>query len=90
MKTLLVDEQIINVSKKSSSGSIFLDYQKGILDLLKYLKRKKVIKIPKNLKNIIVELPPKNQKADMSCNAAMALAKINNSSPLEIAKVLKK
>ena len=70
--------------------NLFLDYQKSIFNLLKYLERKKVIKIPENLKNITVELPPKNQKADMSCNAAMVLAKINNSTPLEIAKVLKK
>ena len=35
-------------------------------------------------------MPPKNQKADISCNAAMILAKANNNSSLKIAEILKK
>ena len=70
--------------------NLFLDYQKKIFSSLKDLEKKKVIQIPLKLKSFAVELPPKNQKADISCNAAMILAKINNSSPLKLAEVLKK
>ena len=70
--------------------NLFLDYQKKIFNSLKDLEKKKVIQIPLKLKSFAVELPPKNQKADISCNAAMILAKINNSSPLKLAEVLKK
>ena len=47
---------------------------------------KKKIKIPKKLKSFAIELPPKNQKADISCNAAMVLAKLNNTTPLNYGK----
>ena len=70
--------------------NLFLDYQKKIFSSLKDLEKKKVIQIPLKLKSFTVELPPKNKKADISCNAAMILAKINNSSPLKLAEVLKK
>ena len=70
--------------------NLFLDYQKKIFKNLKSLEKKKIIKIPKKLKSITVELPPKNQEADISCNAAMILAKDNDSSPDKLAEVLKK
>ena len=70
--------------------NLFLDYQIKIFKSLKILEKKRVIKISPNLKNFTVELPPKNQKADISCNAAMILAKINNSSPNKLAVLLKK
>ena len=70
--------------------NLFLDYQKKILKSLKSLEKKKVINIPKIVKNLTVELPPKNQKADISCNVALILAKINNTSPYELAKIIKK
>ena len=54
--------------------NLFLDYQIKFLDYLRILKRKKIIDLPDNLKGVIVELPPKGHKADMSCNAAMILA----------------
>ncbi len=68
--------------------NLFLDYQKKIFNSLKKLERKKLIEIPSNLKHFTVELPPKNQKADISCNAAMILAKVNNSSPIKLAEIL--
>ena len=40
--------------------------------------------------NFTVELPPKNQRADISCNAAMILAKANNNSSIKLAEILKK
>ena len=67
-----------------------LDYQVKIFKSLKSLERKKIIQIPLKLKNFTVELPPQSQKADISCNAAMILAKINNNSPLKLAEILKK
>ena len=70
--------------------NLFLDYQKKIFNSLKSLEKKKIIKIPPSIKNFTVELPPKNQKADISCNAAMILAKVNNSSPAKLAEILKK
>ena len=63
--------------------NLFLDYQRKIFKSLKILEKKKVIQIPSNLKSFTVELPPKNQKADVSCNAAMVLAKANNNSSLK-------
>ena len=70
--------------------NLLLDYQKKVFRCLKTLEGKKIILIPSKIKSFSVELPPKNQKADMSCNAAMVLSKANNISPLELAKILKK
>jgi len=68
--------------------NLFLDYQKKIFNNLKNLGKKKLIQIPSQL-NLTVELPPKNQNADISCNAAMILAKINNNHQLNWLKFLK-
>ena len=70
--------------------NLFLDYQKKILIVLKKLEKRKMLKIPSNIQNITVEIPPKNQDGDLSCNAALILSKINNKKPLEIAEILKK
>jgi len=70
--------------------NLLLDYQKKIFNNLKILEKKKLIQIPSHLKSFTVELPPKSQKADISCNAAMILAKVNNSSPIKLAEILKK
>ena len=60
------------------------------MDYLKSLEKKKIIDLPDNLKSLIVELPPKEHKADMSCNVAMILAKFNQKTPLDLANILKK
>ena len=65
-------------------------YQEKIFSCLKNLEKKKLIQISSELKKISVELPPKNHKADISCNAAMILAKFNNVPPIELGKILKK
>ena len=70
--------------------NLFLDYQKKIFSSLKDLEKKKVIQIPLKLKSFSVELPPKNQKASISCNVALILAKVNNTSPINLAEILKK
>jgi len=70
--------------------NLFSDYKKKIFKSLKNLEKKKIIIIPSEIKSFSVELPPKNQNADISSNAAMVLAKSNNSSPIKIAEILKK
>ena len=70
--------------------NLFLDYQKKIFEYLKLLEKENIINIPSNIKGITAELPPKNQNADMSCNASMILAKFNKTSPLKLAETIKK
>ena len=70
--------------------NLFLDYQKKIYIVLKKLDKKKILKIPPNIQNITIDLPPKNQEGDLSCNAALILSKINNKKPIEIAELLKR
>ena len=70
--------------------NIFLYYQERIISTLKDLEKKKIIKIPTKFKGFSVELPPKNTKAAISCNAALILAKHNNISTLDLATILKK
>ncbi len=70
--------------------NLFSSYQKKIFNSLKILENNKIILIPSKLKTFTVELPPKNQKADISCNAAMILANVNNTSPIKLAEILKK
>ena len=63
--------------------NLFSDYQKKIFSNLKILNKKKIIQVPSELKGLVIELPPKNERADISCNAAMILAKFNNKPPLK-------
>ncbi len=70
--------------------NLFFEYQEKIFKFLKILEKKKIIKIPSHIKGINIELPPHNQKADISCNASMVLAKANNLKPDEFAEILKK
>ena len=69
--------------------NLFSDYQSKIFVNLKKLEKKNLLKIPNQLKSFTIELPPKNQKADISCNVAMVLAKVNNTSPIQLAEILK-
>ena len=69
--------------------NLFADYQKKIFKSLKYLEKKNKIKVPSFLKNLTIELPPKNQDGDISCNAAMLLSKSNNISSVELAKIIR-
>ena len=69
--------------------NLFLEYQNKIFKCLKDLEKRGKIKIPPGIKSFNVELPPKDQKADMSCNAAMVLAKVNRNSPTFIANIIK-
>jgi len=69
--------------------NLFLDYNKKILNSIKNLKKKKKIVDVSNLKNLSLELPPRNQRADMSCNAALILAKRNKIPSTKLAEILK-
>ena len=69
--------------------NLFSEYQKKIINLLKELEKKKLLIIPSDL-YFTIDTPPKDHKADISCNVAMILAKINKSSPKKIAEILKK
>ncbi len=65
------------------------EYHKKFEFFLKDLEKKKKIKLPRNLRNLKVELPPKDQKGDFACNAAMILSKSNNTNPLTLAHLIK-
>ena len=70
--------------------NLLSDYQKKICAFLKKLDNKKIISIPNKLQGLTVELPPKNNHADISCNAALILSKINHKEPIILAEILKK
>ena len=69
--------------------NLFLEYQKKIFKSLKNLEDQKLIEIPSHFKSFTVEPPPKNQDADISCNAAMILSKANKLQPIRLAEVIK-
>jgi arginyl-tRNA synthetase len=69
--------------------NLFTEYQQLIQNCLIKIQKDNKIDLPENLKGLTVELPPKNQTADISCNAAMILAKSNNKTPENIAIILK-
>ncbi len=70
--------------------NLFIDYKNQFLSTLKRMKEKKLIDYPKDFLNISVELPPKDQQADISTNIAFILSKYNKINPVDIANILKK
>jgi len=70
--------------------NLLSDYQKKIYVFLKKLNNKKIISMPSNLQGLTIELPPKDNKADISCNAALILSKTNQKEPIILAEILKK
>ena len=64
---------------------IYLDkIKKIILDQYK----NGLLKVPKNLNSINVDIPPKQFDCDISTNVAMVLSKLNQKSPIDIANQL--
>ena len=57
-------------------------------EILKSENKNSNLKIPENLDAINVGLPPRNFDCDISTNLSMILSKVNNKSPLELAKNL--
>ena len=70
--------------------NIFRLYSKKIRDNITALDKDGVIKTPKDLSSINVDVPPENIQSDISTNAAMVLSKINSKSPLVMAEIIKK
>ena len=70
--------------------NLFIDYQEKITNFLKDLMQVGAISLPTQIPKVTVELPPKGVDADISCNVAMLLAKYNNMSPFDLAKIIKK
>ena len=70
--------------------NIFKLYSKKIRDNITALDKDGVIKTPKDLSSINVDVPPENIQSDISTNAAMVLSKINSKSPLVVAEIIKK
>jgi len=68
--------------------NLFSEYQNKIMNFLKDLKEKEVLNFPNDIKGLTVEPPPKNQTADISCNAAMILSKYNDIKIQKIALIL--
>ena len=53
------------------------------------LRKKQIIDFPDDIKNLTVEISPKEQSSDMSCNVALLLSKYNNKTPIDLADKLK-
>ena len=70
--------------------NLLLEYQNKFLNFLKKLKNDKIIYFPDSIKELTVELTPKNKNADISSNMAMILVKFNDKTSIEIANILKK
>ena len=68
--------------------NIFSIYLEKIKKFLIDLDKDKKIKLPDNLNKLTIELPPKDQQGDISCNAALVLSKANNKKPKDIATLL--
>ena len=69
--------------------NLFFDYNKKISSFLENLEKKNILKSSGAISSLTVELPPKGLKGDLSCNAAMILAKLNKKSPFDIAEILR-
>jgi len=70
--------------------NIFLYYEEKFLKCIVDLEKSKKILLPKDFKKIVVEIPPIQYHADVSCNAALLLAKFNKTSPIKLGEILKK
>ena len=68
--------------------NIFEIYLKKIKDLIIGLSKEELIQIPKDLSSINVDIPPEQFDSDISTNVAMVLSKLNQTNPLELAKII--
>ena len=68
--------------------NIFEIYLKKIKDLIIGLSKEELIQIPKDLNSINVDIPPEQFDSDISTNVAMVLSKLNQTNPLELAKII--
>jgi arginyl-tRNA synthetase len=70
--------------------NIFDIYLNKIINIIKTLNNKGLIKLPDNLDGINVDIPPQNFNCDISSNVSMVLSKINKRSAIDIADQLVK
>ena len=70
--------------------NLFLEYQIKFINILKKLEKNKLIFLPPNINSLVVEAPPKQYVADMSCNAVMLISKFNEKSPNDLGQILKR
>ena len=70
--------------------NIFENYKETISKLLKELSDKGHLIIPDDLSIINVDIPPAKFDGDISSNVAMVIAKKNQKSPLDLAKIITK
>jgi len=68
--------------------NIFEIYRDQIINLLKSLNSKNLLKIPVNLNSVNVDIPPAKYDGDISSNVAMVLSKVNQKQPKEIANLI--
>ena len=70
--------------------NIFENYKETISKLLKELSDKGHLIIPDDLSIINLDIPPAKFDGDISSNVAMVIAKKNQKSPLDLAKIITK
>ena len=70
--------------------NIFFDYKIKLNIFFKSLEKNNIIKLPHNFNNFSVEIPKIKTHGDLSTNAPMIFAKINNLNPIELAANIKK
>jgi len=68
--------------------NIFDNYLAKIKKLTIKLNKDGLIELPESLNGINVDIPPPNFDCDISSNISMVLSKVNNKSPLDLAKQL--
>jgi arginyl-tRNA synthetase len=70
--------------------NIFFDYKIKLNNFFKSLEKKNIIKLPDNFVNFSVEIPKIKTHGDLSTNAPMIFAKVNNLNPIELATNIKR
>ncbi len=68
--------------------NIFEEYKKKLITIIKKAKNDKLLILPENLNSINVDSTPPKIDFDISTNVSMVLAKLNNKSPNDLAKIL--
>ena len=69
--------------------NIFSDFKNKIIENLLLLKKKGLILLPENYANFTIEIPKNKIHGDLSSNAPMVFAKINNTNPLNLANTIR-
>ena len=68
--------------------NIFEEYKDKLITIIKKAEKDKLLILPENLNSVNVDSTPPKIDFDISTNVSMVLAKPNNKSPNDLAKVL--